>query len=108
MKQRRRIYYSVAQRSEIWDRWQAGESMNWAPVRPRVVLGDLSGWRHSSCRAAADFHIAESGRAGGDIARAQHAVFVALSWSPERIAGWLKRTHPRGGAPSGVARDHLP
>jgi len=24
MKQRRRIYYSAAQRSEIWDRWQAG------------------------------------------------------------------------------------
>ena len=28
MKQRRRIYYSVVQRSEIWDRWQAGESMS--------------------------------------------------------------------------------
>ena len=28
MKQRRRIYYSAAQRSEIWDRWQAGESMS--------------------------------------------------------------------------------
>jgi IS30 family transposase len=27
MKQRSRIYYSAAQRSEIWDRWQAGESM---------------------------------------------------------------------------------
>src|SRR3954471_6342302 len=27
MKQRRRIYYSAAQRAEIWDRWQAGESM---------------------------------------------------------------------------------
>jgi len=28
MKQRRRIYYSTAQRAEIWDRWQAGESMS--------------------------------------------------------------------------------
>ncbi len=28
MKQRRRIYDSSAQRSEIWDRWQAGESMS--------------------------------------------------------------------------------
>src|SRR5664279_6329221 len=28
MKQRRRIYYSAAQRSEIWDRWQAGEAMS--------------------------------------------------------------------------------
>jgi len=27
MKQRRRIYYSAAQRAAIWDRWQAGESM---------------------------------------------------------------------------------
>ena len=28
MKRRRRIYYSAAQRAEIWDRWQAGESMS--------------------------------------------------------------------------------
>jgi hypothetical protein len=28
MKQRRRIYYLAAQRSEIWDRWQAGEAMS--------------------------------------------------------------------------------
>src|ERR1700731_4482993 len=28
MKQRRRIYYSAVQRSEIWNRWQAGESMS--------------------------------------------------------------------------------
>lgn len=27
MKCRRRIYYSAAQRAEIWDRWQRGESM---------------------------------------------------------------------------------
>lgn len=28
MKYRRRIYYSTAQRAEIWDRWQRGESMS--------------------------------------------------------------------------------
>ncbi len=28
MKYRRRIYYSAAQRTEIWDRWQRGESMS--------------------------------------------------------------------------------
>ena len=28
MKQRRRIYYSAAQRAEIWNRWQAGEPMS--------------------------------------------------------------------------------
>jgi hypothetical protein len=27
MKRRPRMYLSAAQRSEIWDRWQAGESM---------------------------------------------------------------------------------
>ena len=28
MNYRRRIYYSAAQRAEIWDRWQRGESMS--------------------------------------------------------------------------------
>jgi hypothetical protein len=28
MKRRGRIYDSAAQRAEIWDRWQAGESMS--------------------------------------------------------------------------------
>ena len=28
MKYRRRIYYSSAQRTEIWNRWQRGESMS--------------------------------------------------------------------------------
>ncbi len=27
MKRRRRMYFSAAQLSEIWDRWQAGQSM---------------------------------------------------------------------------------
>ena len=28
MKQRRRIYYSAAQRAEIWERWRRGDSMH--------------------------------------------------------------------------------
>jgi transposase-like protein len=28
MKHRRRINYTAAQRAEIWDRWQRGESMS--------------------------------------------------------------------------------
>ena len=28
MKQRRRIYYSAAQRAEIWDRWRRGDSLH--------------------------------------------------------------------------------
>ena len=34
MKQRRRIYYSAVQRSEIWDRWQAGESSVFSVISP--------------------------------------------------------------------------
>jgi hypothetical protein len=37
MKQRRRIYYSAAQRSEIWDRWQAGEQTSSQNVLQRSV-----------------------------------------------------------------------
>ena len=28
MKHRRRIYYSAAQRAEIWDRWSRGDTMH--------------------------------------------------------------------------------
>ena len=49
MKQRRRIYYSAAQRSEIWDRWPAGERV------PFCLLCDLANGRHppfaDRCRA---------------------------------------------------------
>src|SRR6202051_607498 len=57
MKQRRRIYYSSAQRSEIWDRWQAGESMSSIGRRfdresSSVFLGHLANRRHSSASSA--------------------------------------------------------
>jgi hypothetical protein len=87
MKQRRRIYFSAAQGAEIWDRWQAGESMKSVdevyrtPVRSRVLFGflsDLAGWRHPPCRTATGAQGAQSRRVGGDIARAQYAVFVAF------------------------------
>jgi hypothetical protein len=39
MKQQRRIYYSAAQQSEIWNRWQAGEPMcAIGPVWPGVLF----------------------------------------------------------------------
>ena len=53
MKQRRRIYYSSAQRSEIWDHWQAGESpllldteIERAADRPLVAAGVVGAHRH--------------------------------------------------------------
>jgi hypothetical protein len=38
MKQRRRIYYSAAQRSEIWDRWQAGRNRHQPPTSRAPVF----------------------------------------------------------------------
>ena len=62
MKQRRRIY-SVAQRSEIWDRWQAGEPMSsigrvrdraetWSQRRRDFRAGDLKALNRHQPNAA--------------------------------------------------------
>lgn len=127
MKQRRRIYYSAAQRSEIWDRWQAGESMksigrrfdrvsrglstrcslraiarslgrspstvsrevrrNGGPDRYRAARSDQAAWdralRPKPCKLACCPHLARTVSAK-----------LQRKWSPEQIAGWLKRTHP--------------
>jgi IS30 family transposase len=161
MKQRRRIYYSAAQRAEIWDRWQAGESMSSIgrrfdresssvfsvisptggirpPVRRRAARALSLGEReeisrglsaHCSLRRIAR----QLGRAPSTISReilrnggsdgyratrsdqaawdralrpkpCKLACLPALArtvsgklrrkWSPEQIAGWLKRAYP--------------
>jgi IS30 family transposase len=165
MKQRRRIYYSAAQRAEIWDRWRRGESMHdigrlfdrghssvfsvLAPSggiqprprkRSRLALSLLEREEISrglvagrSLRAIG----AALGRAPSTISReisrnggsapyratkadkrawqsslrpklcklAMHAWLrqavaakLALEWSPQQIAGWLKWTNPRNEA----------
>ena len=161
MKQRRRIYYSAAQRSEIWDRWQAGESMksigrrfdrasssvfsvispaggirpaerrrsskalslgereeisrglstqgslrsiarrlsrspstisrevhrNGGPDRYRAARSDQAAWdralRPKLCKLACCASLARTVSAK-----------LQRKWSPEQIAGWLKRTYP--------------
>ena len=161
MKQRRRIYYSAAQRSEIWDRWQAGEPMSsigrrfdresssvfsvispTGGIRPtdrcraKQALSlsereEISRWlsRRCSLRSIAR-HLGRSPStisrevqrnggadryraAGSDQAawaRARRPKLCKLAcrpflrrtvstllrrqWSPEQIAGWLKRTYP--------------
>jgi IS30 family transposase len=161
MKQRRRIYYSAAQRSEIWDRWQAGESMSSIgrrfdresssvfsvisptggirpPVRRRAQQALNLGEReeisrglstHSSLRSIAR----RLGRSPSTISREVHrnggpdryraarsdqaawgralrpklcklacrpflsrtvSAKLQRKWSPEQIAGWLRRTYP--------------
>ena len=161
MKQRRRIYYSAVQRSEIWDRWQAGESMSsigrrfdresssvfsvispTGGIRPpdrhrakqALTLSEreeISRWlsmrrslrsiarhlgrsastvsREVSRNGGADrYRAAGSDQAAWDRARRpklcklachpflRRTVSIGLrrQWSPEQIAGWLKRTYP--------------
>jgi IS30 family transposase len=161
MKQRRRIYYSAVQRSEIWDRWRAGESMSsigrrfdresssvfsvispTGGIRPpdrhrsrqALTLSEREGisrWlsmrrslrsiarhlgrsastvtREVSRNGGADrYRAAGSDPAAWDRARrpklcklARHpflkrtvSIGLRRQWSPDQIAGWLKRTYP--------------
>ena len=64
MKQRKRIYYSAAQRAEIWDRWRRGESMS--------SIG-----RRFDRESSSVFSVLSP---SGGIR------------PPEQIAGWLKRS----------------
>jgi hypothetical protein len=162
MKRRRRINYSLAQRSEIWDRWQAGEPMSsigrrfdrdsslvfsvispTGGIRPpdrhraKTALSlfdreEISRWlsmgrslrsiarhlarspstisREVQRNGGADhYRAAGSDQAAWDRARRpklcklaccpflRRTVSIRLrqKWSPEQIAGWLKRTYPR-------------
>lgn len=161
MTYRRRIYYSTAQRAEIWDRWQRGESMSsigrvfdrqsssvfsvispTGGIRPpdrkrsRQALSliereEIS--RGLSIKQSLRSIARHLGRAPSTISREvqrnggsleyrattsdqaaweralrpktcklacypslAHAVSIKLlrKWSPEQIAGWLKRTFP--------------
>ncbi|WP_441228164.1 IS30 family transposase [Tardiphaga sp. 20_F10_N6_6] len=161
MKQRPRIYYSAAQRSLIWDRWQAGEPMSSIgrrferdsssvfsvispsggirpPDRRRAERAlsltereEISRWlsmrrslrsiaRHLGRSASTisrevqrnggtdRYRAAQSDHSAWDRARRPKLCKLACrpflrrtvsrllqrQWSPEQIAGWLKRTHP--------------
>jgi len=161
MKQRRRIYYSAAQRSEIWDRWQAGEPMSsigrrfdresssvfsvispTGGIRPpdrhraKQALSlfereEISRGLSTQCSlrsiarrlgrsastisrevsrngGSARYRAARSDQAAWDRARRPKLCKLACrpflsrtvssklrrQWSPEQIAGWLKRTYP--------------
>lgn len=164
MKRRHRIYFTEVQKSEIWDRWERGESMSsigrlfernsssifpvLAPtggIRPAVRkrsrlalslaereeisrgLGLGASLRSIARRlkrapssisrevtrngGKATYRAATSDAAAWDRARRpkscklacnkrlSHTVSTKLQrkWSPEQIAGWLKRKHPQNG-----------
>jgi hypothetical protein len=83
MKQRRRIYYSAAQRSEIWDRWQAGEPMSSIGRRfdreSSSVFSDFANGWHPSSGSVPSQTVAQP---RGDLSMAQHALFVTVDRAP--------------------------
>ena len=82
MKQRRRIYYSAAQRSEIWDRWQAGEPMSSIGRRfDRESSSVFSVISPTGGIRPPDRHRAKQALTG-DISMAQHAPFIAVDCAP--------------------------
>ena len=161
MKRRSRVNYSVAQRAEIWDRWQAGEprssigrrfdrdsSLVFSIISPTGGIRppdrhrakrslspsereEISRWLilHRSLRSIAHhlgrspstisrevqrnggadrYRAGRSDQAAWDRARRPKLCKLACrrflrrtvssllqrQWSPEQIAGWLKRTYP--------------
>ena len=74
---------------------------NGGPERYRAARSDQAAWdrarRPKLCKLACCPSLARTVSAK-----------LQLNWSPEQIAGWLKRTYPGRGAQSGVARDDLP
>jgi len=107
MAYRRRIYFTDKQKADIWDRWERGESMrsiarelcrsastvsreikrNGGYNDYRAIDADAQAWKRSLrpklCKLAVHKHL--QGMIAGKL---------VIHWSPEQIAGWLKRKYP--------------
>ena len=90
MKRRPRMYLSAAQRSEIWDRWQAGESMK--------SIGRLIDRGSSSV-----FSVVEHHRAGVAILLLQEAITSGI-FRLQRILEPNMVEHRRAAAAKALAR----
>lgn len=121
MKYRRRRFFTDKQKSEIWDRWQLGESMSSIgrgfdrasssiypllartggirpPDRSRSQLALTLAEREEISRGLIAQHSLRSialalNRSASTVSRAVSAK-LQRKWSPEQIAGWLKRAFP--------------
>ena len=72
MNKRPRINYTESQRALMWDRWKQGATLH--------QIARLFDRPHTSIRGVL-----------ADVVSAK----LQMQWSPEQIAGWLKRTYPR-------------
>ena len=68
--------------------------------RYRAALADTKAW--DGARRPKRCKLATNPRLRRAVSRK-----LWLNWSPEQIAGWFKRTHPRGWVLPGVTRDDL-
>ena len=82
--------FSSAEKTELWDRWQRGESLK--------AIGRVFGKSSSSIYFQLSPH---GGIRPSPRRRSRLALSLwerELNWSPEQIAGWLKRAHPGAGS----------
>jgi IS30 family transposase len=114
MKRRTRIYYSQEQKDLMWDRWKKGNTLH--------TIGRLFDRGHSSVQRSPSTISREINRNGGyhdyRAAQAEQAAWeraqrpqccklannkqlnvivskkLKRQWSPQQIAGWLKREYP--------------
>ena len=111
MKQRRRIYYSAAQRAEIWDRWRRGEvdARHRPLVRSRPFLDLLGAGAergHSTAAAATITAGLDPCRARGDFTWPGRGAIASLDGASARAfafddqprdrAQWRSQTVPGG------------
>ena len=109
MEQISRVWFTPRQKAELWERWRSGQCIaaiartlgrrnksgavsreirrNGCSPRYRANLADQRAWdqarRPKTCRLASRAPL-----------RWCVAQKLAQQWSPERIAGWLKRQYP--------------
>jgi hypothetical protein len=85
---RRRPWLSATQKAEAWRRWRQGESLQ--------TIGRALGWA-TKCM---HYVVAESASEAVPLGHAARALRqavsakLALEWSPQQIAGWLRHVYP--------------
>lgn len=103
MKYRTRIHYTEEHKAVMWDRWQKGDTLH--------DIARLFDRHHSSVQGnggSQNYRATPADKAAWDRARRPKACKLLKNramarlvteklrqfWSPEQIAGWLKRTYP--------------
>src|ERR1700682_2227777 len=87
MSRRKRSKLTAAQKTEIWKRWKAGQSLH--------EIGRAFDKPHTSIR---HLLLPRGGIAPAALHRRLREIVASkliLEWSPEQISGWLKTEYPK-------------